>query len=554
MTEEQTIQILDLLHTMQEACSELYTSAELENTPLFLQLCADMEAGLSNILNFAKVEDTVGNKKLLPACQSILVSLQRITRHFTVNRKTCLQKIEFELLPLLQEAHLTYYFFQYLSAHPEHLAEYHEKEQKLLCGNAYIDEALETGRFKYEVSFFILAYNKLDYTRQCVESLLANIPEGLNYELILVNHGSSDGTKEYFESVHPHKQLDIAVNGGGQNAVCRVYEGEFTVMVSNDVIVTPHAIENLLACIRSDPKIAWVVPTTPNISNFQTIPASYSSTEELMHFVQKNNRLDPHRWEQRVRLCNPIDIRRNSVFYATSGLCLNGAYHTAHPAHATSFPDDRVSLLLRRNGYKLMLAKDAYCHHFGSVTLKDEIRQQNEQKYYLEGRQEFYKAFQVDPWGTGFCYDPVFFDRVVGEVYGPTNVLGINCGLGSNSLKIKEQLKEYCHNLDVTLYNITSDLRYMQDLAGVSDKAVIIQKLKTFKAFLAGKSFSHIIWEDPFLSTISSSTLLQTIWTALSPGGRLFVKKNSQFNVALNKENKWESLNGVWFVRKKADP
>lgn len=90
----------------------------------------------------------------------------------------------------------------------------------------------------------------------CVESILAKIPEGLNYELILVNHGSDDGTKEYFESIHPNKQFDIAVNGGGVGAISKIVEGEFTFLVSNDVIVTPYAIENLLTCIRSDTKIA----------------------------------------------------------------------------------------------------------------------------------------------------------------------------------------------------------------------------------------------------------------------------------------------------------
>lgn len=545
MNNEQTIQILELLHTIQEACLELYNNAEAENMPVLQRIYADMEVGLSSILDTVAAEDTVGNKKLCAACRSILDSLSRLKGY--ESKAVRLHKIEFELLPLLQEAYLTYYFFQYLAEHPEHLKEYHDKEQGILCGNPYIDEALEQGQYKYEVSFFVLAYNKLEYTKQCVESLLSNIPKGLNYELILVNHGSSDGTKEYFESIHPHKQLDIAVNGGGMGAVCRIVEGEFTVMISNDVIVAPHAIENLLTCIRSDPQIAWVVPTTPNISNLQSIPVEYSTVDELIAFAQQNNKSDSMRWEQRVRLCNPIDIRRNSVFYSSGGLCLNGAYHTLHLTHATSFPDDRFSLLLRRNGYKMMLAKDAYCHHFGSVTLKDEIQQQNEQKYYMEGRQEFFKAFHVDPWGVGFCYDSIFWNRVVGEETGHTEILGINCGLGSNSLKVKEQVKEYCNNPDIKLYNITSDLRYIQDLKGISDEALMIQKLKEFKSFLAGKVFSYVVWEEAFLPDISAGTLMRRLRDTLCSGGQLIVKKNAQTGNQLTEDKGWKELGSSWY-------
>lgn len=548
MNDEQTFQILDLIHTMQEACLELHHHASTGRHEAFHQLCGDMRAGLTEILKVIhSAPDTVGAQKLRPACESILDSLRRIVSYFGSDNAYCLQKIEFELLPLLQQAYLTYYFFQYLLDHPEHLPEYHAKERNLLCCNTYIDDAIAAGTYKYDLSIAVIGYNKLAYTKRCVESLLANLPAGVRYEIILVNHGSSDGTKEYFESVHPHKQLDIAVNGGGSGALFRIVEGEFTLTISNDVVVMPRAIDNLLACIRSDKKIAWAVPTTPNISNLQTIPAEYTNEEELLAFARRNNRRDPFRWEQRVRLCNPIDIRRNDVFCASDGLGIVGYFHTTHPAHCNSFPDDRNSLLLRRNGYKLMLVKDAYCHHFGSVTLKDEIKRQDEQKYYMDGRKEFFRAFHVDPWGTGFCYDPVFMGRIVDDCSGHTEILGINCGLGSNPLRIKEQLKEYCHNLDVRLSNIVSDPRFLADLAGVSDEVQTVSRLKELKQYLIGKKFHYIVWEDAFLPEISGKILLRLLEEALVEQGVLLVKKTEMLSKLISAQSGWDELGGGWF-------
>lgn len=554
MDDQLTLQILDFLHRSQELCPELYTAAESESMERFRSICAEISAELAQLLSLLPAGDTAGGKRLLPAVQSVQDTLRRIQDHYLSDRPRCLQKIEFELLPLLQEAYQAGYFFWYVAGHPERLERYYAVEKNLLGGNPYIDEAIEAGHYKYDLSIYVLAYNKLGYTRQCVESLLANIPAGLRYELILLNHGSNDGTKEYFESIHPHKQLDIAVNGGGMFAVNRIVEGEFILQVSNDVIFTPHAIENLLACIRSDPKIAFAVPTTPNISNLQTIPAAYESPAELMEFARRNNRSDPYRWEQRVRLCNPIDIRRSSVFCSSSGLCPELWYHTANPVHWNSFPDDRISLLLRRGGYKLMLVKDAYCHHFGSVTLKDEIRQQNEQKYYMEGRREFFKAFGVDPWGAGFCYDGAFMNRIVGEQKGHVEILGINCGLGSNSLKIKEQLKEYCKNIDVNLCNITDDRSFLSDLQGISDEASVVSTLRDLKETLQQRSYQYIVWETPFLRKQKFKTLLECCLSVLSADGKLILKLTEQSRAVITTgyQNKTE-LGNDWVVLDRED-
>ena len=547
MNEALVTQILPILTTFQQACQPLYDSAVSNNLDMFLRLYQDIRQGLSSIVQMCSTNEKnpINEKRFDSGCRSCLSSLLQIYSLYTRQRHLCLRKIEFELLPLLQELYFQFYYYGYLGSHPEKMEEYNQRTIKELCGNNYIDDAVQSGQYKYDLSIVVLAYNKLEYTRQCVESLLSNLPKYLRYELIFVNHGSTDGTKEYFSKKSPDKQLDIAVNGGGAGAFCRVVEGEFTLMISNDVVIGPNAIENLLACIRSDPKIAWVVATTPNISNFQTIPASYRTMEQFQAFARQNNYQDSFRWEQRVRLCNPIDIRRNSVFYSSSGLCMNGRFHSFLN---NAFPDDRVSLFLRRNGYKMMLAKDAYCHHFGSVTLKNEVEQQGEQEYYLNGRKEFYQVYSVDPWGTGFCFAVPFMERVVENELVHVDILGINCGLGANSLKIKEQIKEYCHNTDVTLYNVTDLPQFVLDLRGISEHAQLICDDDHFLNFMRDKTFRYIIWEDVFLPRSDMKTLMSLIKRALHPNGKLFFKRNRQFAVCLEFQHASSELGDGWFV------
>lgn len=47
-----------------------------------------------------------------------------------------------------------------------------------------------------QVSFIIPLYNCLAHTRECLRTLQATLPPGLDHEIISVDDGSTDGTRE----------------------------------------------------------------------------------------------------------------------------------------------------------------------------------------------------------------------------------------------------------------------------------------------------------------------------------------------------------------------
>ena len=122
-----------------------------------------------------------------------------------------------------------------------------------------------------EVTIIIQAYGRLEKTKRCVESVL-KYTTGIDYELILIDNGSIDDTLEYFRSVPWEKKtiLHITYNIGAGYPSLMLGLGQFgryVCIVGNDVIVTKDWMKNLLACIRSDPKIGMVVPMSSNVSN-----------------------------------------------------------------------------------------------------------------------------------------------------------------------------------------------------------------------------------------------------------------------------------------------
>lgn len=534
---EMSAKILEILEVLVIGGQQLLILLEQNLFEEFEELSLRMDKSIKSIENSIAYIKDKENLPIKTDIQSMSVrdSLNRIMKYFKTRSPRCIEKIEFELIPLLEEMHVQFYFWACVYGDKKKENYYYQNEMVQMNSNKYVSQSERVGKYKYDLSIAVLGYNKLDYTSMCIESLLKYLPQSISYELIFVNHGSTDGTKKYFEEISPTKQIDILENGGGLSALYRIIEGKYFMTVSNDVLVTESAIENMLKCIESDENIGWVVPSTPNVSNLQTINADYKDIREMYAFASDNNKSDRYRWEQRTRLCNPIDIKSSKILLSNKGVGSDGYFHSLTDM---SFPDDRLSLRLRRNGYKMMLAKDAYCYHFGSVTLKDEIAQKNTQNFYDEGRKEFKKVFGIDPWGTGFCWDPSLIQYLPCDEGCHVDVLGINCGIGSNPLKVKESIKENVHNLDVTVYNVTDEECYIEDLKGVSDIAEYRDTCDDISNIFKDRKFKYIIVESKFEAYKEPLKMLLDLKKRLVEGGIIAIKTSD-----INLQNKIKTKN-----------
>lgn len=549
--------MLDMINTLLEASQYLYNTAKNRNYNNFISVSNDMNDVINSIYNtiirIKKEESIIINVDL--ACENARYSLQRIVKLSKTRSKKTLDKIEFELIPILEDMYLQLYFWGSVYPDKECIEKYYKNDISKLYFNKYINLAEENGEYKYDLSIIVLGYNKLNYTKLCIDNLVKYIPQNVNYELILVNHGSTDDTKEYFESIEPTKQLDLFKNGGSPTVIERVVEGKYFSLVSNDVIVTENAITNMIKCMESDEDIAWVVPTTPNMCNNQTIPANYNSIDEMHEFAKYNNISNPYRWEQKPRLCNPIDLKRSKHWVSSKGSNAGGYFHTPNMMIA---PDEKVSLILRRKGYKMMLAKDAYCYHFGAITREDEIKNHKDkhgnvgpQAFYSEARQDFFNAFGIDPLGLGTEYDIDLFKCLSCDNKEHVDILGINCGIGSNPLRIKESIKENAFNLDVTIYNVTDEKWYIEDLNGVSDQVEYISNINDIENVFGHMKFNYIVFECKSGKYRNVIDMIEKLKSLLSEGGIIAVAVDD-----LNLKNKIKNISndfvesGHWIVLK----
>lgn len=534
--------ILEIIDTMLETAKNMHEFASKKNNTQVEFLATNLLSvaeQLKPILEKSHEESIFSSAHTM--CENVIFSINNIIRLMILRSDRLVPKIEFELITILRSLYNNFYFFACVFGDKEREKKYYLEDFYRLEGNFYIDKSMSNNKYKYDLTIYILAYNKLEYTKKCIESIIKYTPNYLNYELVILNNGSTDETQEYFESLKCKKEISFVKNIRSDKGIQYIFEGKYLLGVSNDVIVTENYLENLLKCIKSDPKIAMVVPTTPNISNQQTIPATYSTLEEMHAFARENNISNPLRWEERTRLCNPLALYRTDILYSSKGIGGTDKYFVY-----SEFGDDALALRLRRAGYKMILAKDCYCYHFGSITLKESQIKENT----LEKSQKlFIDRYGINAWSTGFCYDPLLIKELKIEKQYQVNILGINSGFGSNPLKIKTLHKEI-NSQNIGLYFVTDNKNYIEDLNVYCNDVVysenVVDVLKN-----KGFSYNYIIIEDNVSKVINSITNLDKLKYKLSEDGIIAIQvKHNKDKESLNKLNPNYKIQGqdcLWF-------
>jgi GT2 family glycosyltransferase/predicted Zn-dependent protease len=242
-------------------------------------------------------------------------------------------------------------------------------------------------------SIIILCCNQLDYTRQCLASVLKNTRPP--YELVLIDNGSTDGTQEFlaeFRSRSGPVRVDVIRNEwnvgypAGCNQGLARSRGRYLVFLNNDTVVTSGWLDALVEASLSDwPHVGLVGPVTNYAPDLQGVRPGYAKLDGLEAFAARRRKEFGRRYAVVPRLTGFCLLTRREVmdrignFDERFGLGF--------------FDDDDLCLRAREVGVKLLVALGVYIHHFGSQTFKG---------LGVETREQLLKNFALfrEKWGV----------------------------------------------------------------------------------------------------------------------------------------------------------
>jgi len=107
--------------------------------------------------------------------------------------------------------------------------------------------------YKYKVSICIPTYNRKEYLKETINSILAQTYK--DYEIVVVDDGSTDGTEEML------KELDIPVtyywqqNSGdaaARNKLIELARGKYISFIDSDDLLMPDAIEKMVKIMEAE--------------------------------------------------------------------------------------------------------------------------------------------------------------------------------------------------------------------------------------------------------------------------------------------------------------
>lgn len=373
-------------------------------------------------------------------------------------------------------------------------------------------------------SIIILTMNKLEYTKMCIESIRKYTDYG-TYELIVVDNNSTDGTVEWLKEQKDIKSIFNESNLGfpkGCNQGIEIAMGDNILLLNNDTVVTNHWLENLINCLYSSDDIGAVGPVTNNCSYYQTIHVNYMSIEEMFQFGANYNNTKVPVWEERIKLIGFCMLIKRGVVDKVGQLD-----ELFTPGN---YEDDDYSYRIMKAGYKLILCKNTFIHHFGSTSFKDNI------SHFQTLLKENEKKFEVK-WGFNPNYSSNIrldiIDMIDDPIEREIHVLEVGCACGATLLKIKNQYK------NAKLYGIELN----ENSAGIA-KFFADVKAENVENSLSYPNhyFDYVIFGDVLEHLYNPWDVVRNIRNYLKPDGKLLVSIPNVMHFSLIRD----LINGHW--------
>ena len=227
------------------------------------------------------------------------------------------------------------------------------------------------------VSVTVLNFNGKQHLKTCLDSLLTT--DYPNFELILVDNASTDGSIQWVEQNYPNvKIVKNPINkgtSGGYNAGIKCSNGKYVAILNNDIEVDPNWLRHLVNAAEQDKNVAAVDSKYLSFYKrncFDTVSAGGRFIDRLGNvYARGSGQEDCGLYDEQCRAFMALAMFRRSVFFEV-GLFDEDFF--------CCYEDVDLSWRINLGGYHIYYEPRSVIYHKSSSSISPK---RNSPKFYL---------------------------------------------------------------------------------------------------------------------------------------------------------------------------
>ncbi len=220
------------------------------------------------------------------------------------------------------------------------------------------------------VSIIIPVFNKLAFTRQCLHRIARDTSTKIAFDVIVVDNGSTDGTKDFF-CVRPAYEFPLTYHRNeanlgfsrANNLGGRLSSAKYLLFLNNDTIVRPGWLDAMVETAESDSRVGVV-------GLKQLFP--YTNSIHHTGIIFTADRMPQHIYPHADASLPFVNKQRE--YQAVTGACLLiprelfVACGMFDEGYINGYEDIDLCLTVRQRGRVVVCCTKSFIYHYGQIT------------------------------------------------------------------------------------------------------------------------------------------------------------------------------------------
>lgn len=351
------------------------------------------------------------------------------------------------------------------------------------------------------VSFIILSYNNLDYTKLCIQSIRNNCRRG--YEIVVVDNASEDGSVEWLREqtdiVLAENKENVGFPAGCNQGIRMADTNNDIFLLNNDTIMLTNSLYQLRMGLYASKRHGAAGAVTNYAGNNQIAYSEGDVLEDYYKYAYTNNLPGDSPYEQKSMLIMFAMLIKREVYEIVGEL--------DERFTPGNYEDNDYGIRILAAGFQNVLCWNSFIFHYGSRSFHKDVN--TYVNLHTINRGKF-----IDKWG----FAPEYYLYARKEIANlidasddaAINVLEVGCGLGDTLAFIKHKFS----NADV------HGIELVEQIASLGRAKFDIKcgNIDSFE-FKAGEKYDYIIFADVLEHLIDPCAVISRVKDCLKENG-----------------------------------